>query len=182
MYLRPWILTPVLFSVSCAELAKVVLDELEDFQYVPNDGNLNGISDNHESIISITKWAMPVNRGGIYGDTDHVFCGIDANRDIQCIHDFMSIDSPTLLSNQNNKTFSGNFQSLTKVRGWTADEQTSPASFYPFVSAIDVRGNVHTEYWGPPENNFWQLASGRHLYVEHGRHGMNIITNIQVTL
>ena len=179
---RWWMLSPVLFSVSCAELAKVVLDELEDFQYVPNDGNFNGISDNHESIISITKGAFPINRAGIYGDTDHVFCGIDENRDIQCIHDFMSVEDPSLLTNQNSKLFSGNFQSLTKVRGWTADEQTSPATFYPFIAALDVRGDVHTQYWGPPEDNFWELSGGRHLYVEHGRHGMNSNTNIQVTL
>ena len=173
---------PILFSVSCAELAKAVLEELEDFEYVPNDRNLNGISDNHESVIGITKWATPVNRSGIYGNTDHVFCGIDDNRDILCIHDFMSVDDPALLTNQNSKLISGNFQSLTKVRGWTADEQTSPASFFPFVSALDVQGRVHSEYWGPPEDNFWLLSNGRHLYVEHGRHGMSVNTNIQVTL
>ena len=104
MNIHPWILTPVLFSVSCAELAKVVLDELEDFQYVPNDGNLNGISDNHESVIN--QNGTPVNRGGIYGDTDHVF--VDwPNRDIQCIYDFMSVDA-AVGTNQNSKVFSGN--------------------------------------------------------------------------
>ena len=61
------------------ELAKVVLEELEEQLedvYVPNDGNFNGISDNHESIISITKSAYPVNRSDIYGNTDHFFAAL----------------------------------------------------------------------------------------------------------
>ena len=180
-----WMLTPVVCSISCTELAKVVLEELEEQLedvYVPNDGNFNGISDNHESIISITKSAYPVNRSDIYGDTDHVFCGIDINRDIQCIHDFMSVTDPSLLTNQNSKTLPGYFQSLTKIRGWTADERTSPASFYPFVAALEEGGDVYTDYWGPPEDNFWALSGGRHLYVEHGFYDYNANENIQITL